>query len=145
MRNENDESWMVSRRRGSMLIEVCISVIVAGVALISMLGFFTATLQSVFAARDAEASTLMAVEAINDMECLGFGVLSADERMVRDCYGVNRQVRFYTTGDVETSDPENMAYAEITVSVKREGCKGEGLTMSRRVSRNAHRNVGGFK
>lgn len=145
MKTKNDKTRTVGRRRGSMLAEICIAIVVASVALIAMLGFFTTTLQSVFAARDAEASSLMAVEAISDMECRGFAEISCDERIVRDRYQISRTVQFFTVNGTETGSTKDAAYAEVTVCVKREGSQGNGFTMGRRISSNAHRNVGDFK
>lgn len=128
-----------------MLVEVSISLVIISIALLSILGTFTAILQSVFSVRDSEEAALVAIAEINDMESLNISDIPAHEEGERNGLVITRSAKFFNLKGNETTASGDKAYAELTVTVRRDGSGGRAFSMTRRISRNAYRNVGSIE
>lgn len=120
---------MGGRKRGSILAEMCIAILVLAVVLLGIMAAFTMSVNSMVAVKNTESSMFIATAVINELE----GVSFADMSEYR-AKSIDFPLGYNGTVVLNPTNPnKDTTKVGITVSVGRSGSSNR-VTMSREVS-----------
>ncbi|MDL2264504.1 hypothetical protein LJC31_07625 [Synergistaceae bacterium OttesenSCG-928-I11] len=134
------------RRRGSILIETAIGLLLIAIALLGIMATFCMSVNSLTAMRDKEAAMLVALGIMNELEGVELKELNAYvDNLLKspDHYPgytiINNKVNdILTLNPLSSTDPVS---AEIRIAIRRNG-RENGVVLTREVSSSGFRNAG---